>query len=73
MATAHTDDPSLSSAASAFSGLIPVAALVVIAPWVASLVVGPTQIHDAADERPPRSSTSRGHSLSFATRCPARS
>jgi hypothetical protein len=42
MATAHADDPSLSSAASAYSGLIPVAALIVIALWVASLVVGPT-------------------------------
>ena len=34
----------------AFYGLISVAPLVVVALWITSLVVGPTQIHDAAAE-----------------------
>lgn len=50
VATARADDLFLYSAALAFYGLISVAPLVVVALWVTSLVVGPTQIYDAADE-----------------------
>ena len=50
MAIARAEDVFLYSAALAFYGLISVAPLVVVALWVTSLVVGPTQIHDAAAE-----------------------
>ncbi len=50
LATARADDLFLYSAALAFYGLISVAPLVVVALWVTSLLVGPTQIHDAAAE-----------------------
>jgi membrane protein len=50
LATARAEDVFLYSAALAFYGLISVAPLVVVALWVTSLVVGPTQIHDAAAE-----------------------
>jgi membrane protein len=50
VASARADDLFLYSAALAFYGLISVAPLVVVALWVTSLVVGPTQIHDAANE-----------------------
>ena len=44
------DDVFLYSAALAFYGLISVAPLVIVALWVTSLVVGPTQVHHVADE-----------------------
>ena len=50
MVGARADDVFLFSAALAFYGLISVAPLVVVALWVTSLVVGPTQIDDAARE-----------------------
>jgi membrane protein len=50
VATARAEDLFLYSAALAFYGLISVAPLVVVALWVTSLVVGPTQIDDAAAE-----------------------
>jgi membrane protein len=50
LAIARAEDVFLYSAALAFYGLISVAPLVVVALWVTSLVVGPTQIHDAAAE-----------------------
>jgi membrane protein len=50
VATARADDLFLYSAALAFYGLISVAPLVVVALWVTSLVVGPTQIDQAAAE-----------------------
>jgi membrane protein len=50
LATARANDLFLYSAALAFYGLISVAPLVVVALWFTSLVVGPTQIHDAASE-----------------------
>ena len=50
MAIARAEDVFLYSAALAFYGLISVAPLVVVGLWVTSLVVGPTQIHDAAAE-----------------------
>jgi membrane protein len=50
LATARAEDVFLYSAALAFYGLISVAPLVVVALWVTSLVVGQTQIDDAAAE-----------------------
>ena len=50
VATARADDLFLYSAALAFYGLISVAPLVVVALWVTSLLVGPTQIDQAAAE-----------------------
>jgi membrane protein len=50
VASARAEDLFLYSAALAFYGLISVAPLVVVALWVTSLVVGPTQIDDAAAE-----------------------
>jgi membrane protein len=50
VAIARADDLFLYSAALAFYGLISVAPLVVVALWVTSLVVGPTQIDHAAAE-----------------------
>ena len=50
LAIARAEDVFLYSAALAFYGLISVAPLVVVGLWVTSLVVGPTQIHDAAAE-----------------------
>ena len=47
---ARADDVFLYSAALAFYGLISVAPLVIVALWVTSLVVGPTQVHHVADE-----------------------
>jgi membrane protein len=48
ISSARADDLFLYSAALAFYGLISVAPLVVVALWIASLVVGPTEIHHAA-------------------------
>jgi membrane protein len=50
IANARADDVFLYSAALAFYGLISVAPLVVVALWVTSLLVGPTQIDQAAAE-----------------------
>jgi membrane protein len=50
LAGARADDLFLYAAALAFYGLISVAPLVVVALWVTSLVVGRSQIHDAAGE-----------------------
>ena len=50
LATARAEDVFLYSAALVLYGLISVAPLVVVALWVTTLVVGPTQIHDAAAE-----------------------
>jgi hypothetical protein len=50
VATARAEDVFLYSAALAFYGLISVAPLVVVALWVTSLLVGPTQIDQAAAE-----------------------
>jgi hypothetical protein len=50
VASARAEDLFLYSAALAFYGLISVAPLVVVALWVTSLVVGPTQIDDATAE-----------------------
>jgi YihY family inner membrane protein len=46
---ARADDVFLHAAALAFYGLISVAPLVVVAFWVTTLVVGPGQVHHAAD------------------------
>jgi membrane protein len=48
ISSARADDLFLYSAALAFYGLISVAPLVVVALWIASLVVGPAEIHHAA-------------------------
>lgn len=50
VATARADDLFLYSAALAFYGLISVAPLVVVALWVTSLLIGPTQIDHGAAE-----------------------
>jgi membrane protein len=50
LAAARAEDVFLYSAALAFYGLISVAPLVVVALWVTSLLVGPTQIDHAAAE-----------------------
>ena len=50
VAAARADDVFLYSAALAFYGLISVAPLVVVALWITSLLVGPTQIHHAAGD-----------------------
>ena len=50
VATARADDLFLYAAALAFYGLISVAPLVVVALWVTSLVVGPSQVHEVGDE-----------------------
>jgi membrane protein len=50
IADARADDVFLYSAALAFYGLISVAPLVVVALWITSLVVGPTQVHHVADD-----------------------
>ena len=50
LTTAAAEDVFLYSATLAFYGLICVAPLVVVALWVTSLVVGPSQIDDAAAE-----------------------
>jgi membrane protein len=50
VAEARADDVFLYSAALAFYGLISVAPLVVVALWITSLLVGPTQIHHAAGD-----------------------
>jgi membrane protein len=47
---ARADDVFLHAAALAFYGLISVAPLVVVALWVTTLVVGPGQVHDYADD-----------------------
>ena len=55
VAATHAEDVFLYSAALAFYGLISVAPLVVVALWVTSLLVGPTQIDQAAGRpRPPQ-------------------
>jgi YihY family inner membrane protein len=46
---ARADDVFLHAAALAFYGLISVAPLVVVALWVTTLVVGPSQVHQVAD------------------------
>lgn len=47
---AQADDMFLYAAALAFYGLISLAPLVVVALWVTSLLVGPTQVHHVADD-----------------------
>ncbi len=50
VATARADDLFLYAAALAFYGLISIAPFVVVALWVTSLVVGPSQVHEVGDE-----------------------